>query len=172
MLKTLERLERAEDRVKEMVEFREFIESMMTGLIEIEILRLTVNDIINILDSGFISNEDFAFHYALSKSEAGGVVYLEKNPTTKKINIKKEFILTNADAVKIGIILGNLDKISSIEEAKCIISDIDSIIYKCFHYEKAKRQLELYNLALVHGRKANIRINSMLELYSKLTVLK
>ena len=161
MLKTLDNLE-----IRAMVELKEFIEIAMNGLEEIEILKLSVDDIINILDYNFISDEDFAYHYAITKSESKGISYIEKNPITNRVEIKREFKLTMNDATKVSIFLKLLNDSYSIDDAKSIVNGVDTALYKHFHYEKAKEQLFLYNLALKYGRKANLRINAILEFYS------
>lgn len=161
MLKTLYNLE-----MNTVIEFKELIEVAIKGLEEIEILKLNAQDIINILDCNFVSNEDFAYHYAICKSKSRGTSYIERNPITNRMEIKKEYKLTINDTTKVSLFLQLINDAYSIDDAKSIINDVDNALFKHYHYERAKEQLHLYNLALRYGRKANLRINAIVEFYS------
>lgn len=161
MLKTLHNLE-----INKVVEFKEFIEVAMDGIEELSILDLSADDIINILQYYFDSKEDFACCYVMLKSKKKDIFYLEKNTLTNIVDIKEEYKLTMNDTARVSIFFNLISEAYSIDDAKEIINDLDSALYKHFHYENAKEQLHLYYKALKYGNKALIKINSMERLYS------
>lgn len=152
--------------INSMDELKDFIEMAMEGLEEIEILKLSVEDIINISRLHFNSNEDFAYYYSIMKSQSTGLTsYIEVNPNTNKVGVKKEYKLTMNDMTKISLFFKLLNDAYSIDDAKSIINDIDTALYKYFYYKKAQEQLHLYNLALRYGKRAILKIDSIMNFY-------
>ena len=160
MFKTLNNFE-----LNSMEEFKDFMTTAMDGLEEVEILNLSVEDMIEIYNLNFSSAEDFALYYSRIKSEEGLSSYLEKNPITNKVDIKKEFKLTINDINNITL-YDELVKLNySRDEVVIIIDDIEEILTRYHNYKQAIKQGMLYNLALRYGKTTNLRIHSVINLY-------
>ena len=160
MFKTLNNFE-----LNSMEELKDFMGTVMDGLQEIEALNLSVEDMIEIYNLNFSSVEDFALYYSRIKSEARLFSYLEKNPITNKVDIKKSFKLTINDINNI-ILYDELVKLNySVDEVAIIIDDIKETLIKYYNYKQAIKQGMLYNLALRYGKTTNLRIHSAINLY-------
>ena len=160
MLKTLNNLE-----IRAMVDLKDFIEIAMSGLEEIEILNLSVDDIIEIYNLDFSSDEEFALYYAKTKSESRLFSYIGRNLVTNKVDIKEEFKVNMNDVTKMSLFFSLLKDYYSIDDAKAIINDIEGTLFKYSCYKQAQEQLNLYNLAIRYAKKANLKIHSIINLY-------
>ena len=162
-MKTLNNFE-----LNSMEELKDFMGTVMDGLQEIEILNLSVEEMIEIYNLNFSSVEDFALYYSRIKSEARLFNYLEKNPITNKVDIKEECKVNINDVTKVKLFFDLLAEYHSIDDAKSILNDIDGTLFKFFNYRQAQEQMKLYRLALRYGKVANLRIHSAINLYKML----
>lgn len=148
----------------EMVDFKEFMAIAIEGVVEIEVLNLNVDDIINIINSNINSADRFANYYALLHSTTN-FSYITINPVSKEATLKEEFRLTKEDATKLSVFFNLIENNTPIEVAKNILNDVDSSLFKYFHYEKAEKQLQMYYEALAYGERVLSIVNSIMRYY-------
>lgn len=159
MLQALQLIE-----TNEMVDFKEFMASAIKGIVEIEALNLNVDDIIRIIRDNIDSADRFAGYYTLLHSDSN-FSYITINPVTKKATLKKEFKLTKEDITKVSVFFNLIENNISVSEAKNILNDVDSSLFKYFHYDRAISQLNMYYDALAYGERVLSIVNSIMRYY-------
>lgn len=145
---------------------KDFIESSIKGIKEIEVFNLSAEDIIYIMNSNINTSYDFAKYYAINHEDFNGVSYIDVNSLTGEAKIKDKFNLSENDKSKLLIFMDLVEIGYSMDYIYSNIVGIDEALFKSFHHENAEKQLYLYNLASIHGKKAISIIESILNLYT------